>query len=301
MDVSRSVRVEPDNRYFALDHELGYVPLAGKRKVVIDNSFSFTQTILGDHTRITHPVETYQTYNNKDSLWVFGCSFTFGDCDDNETYPWLLQEKMQNYEVVNFGCPAYSTLQSLMQFKRALAERKIPKIVIVAYASFHETRNSAGRRWRKDFARNIYLKGLRYPYARIGKDGRIRYYRDRMIYKEFPLIRHSAFINWLEDKYNNRIEELFIHSYEISKSIIGEFNDLCKRNKIKLIVADIYSHPIFTNNILKWCEKEKISTLDISVDLKRKEYINSPCDNHPSVGANKEYAEKLYSFIMKML
>jgi len=37
-----------------------------------------------------------------------------------KTFPWLLQERFPQYEVVNFGLNGYSTVQSLIQLREAL-------------------------------------------------------------------------------------------------------------------------------------------------------------------------------------
>src|SRR5262249_26695941 len=50
-----------------------------------------------------------------------GCSFTFGlGVNDEDTWPWLLQERMPDYRVVNVGVNGYGTDQALLAAEREL-------------------------------------------------------------------------------------------------------------------------------------------------------------------------------------
>lgn len=290
-----NIKVEPDNRWVVKDEKLGYVHAPGKRKMIINNSFSFTATNLNNNLRITHPLDTYGAQNKKDEIWIFGCSFTYGIVNDNETFPWLLQDKILNYKVVNFGQEGFSTLQSLMQFEEAVQKRKIPRVVIIVYASFHDPRNSCLRSFRKTLVPVSHLGPLFYPYARLDRNGNLQTSMSEFVYKEFPLMRHSAFITWLEEQYSI-IEDSFIHSHEISKALIKKFYDLCKDYNIKFVVAGIISDPM-TQDMLKYCEKKGIMYVDITVDLAKWENTNLPYDNHPNGIANEKYAEKIFSLL----
>ena len=80
-----------------------------------------------------------------------GCSFTYGQSlNDEETYPWLLQEMMPGQRSSILALSGYSNVQSLIQLKRALTSGgKKPAVVVLAYASFHDERSSTLRSWRK--------------------------------------------------------------------------------------------------------------------------------------------------------
>jgi len=289
--------VEPNTRTVLKDGVLGFIPAPGKRKVTVNKGLVYTVTILDNNTRITHPLETYRARSEKDEIWLFGDSFTAGVCNDNETYPWLLQEKMPEYEIVNFGLGGGSTLQSLLWFKKALKSGRSPKIAVIAYAAFHDERNTFSRGRRRDVVPYNHLGPVNIPYARLDLNGNIRYYGAEAEYKEFPLMRHSALVAWFEEMYD-KIETRFMKSHEVSKAIIKEFDGLCRKNNIRLIVAGIMADR-GTKDMLRYCQKEGISSVDISVDLSRKGYTSAPYDMHPSALADQEYAEKLRSFINK--
>src|SRR5262249_10125369 len=69
---------------------------------------------------------------------VFGCSFTYGWLvNDAETYPYLLQAALPEYRIVNFAVPGYGNVQSLLQFKRALATHaNKPALALFTYGFF---------------------------------------------------------------------------------------------------------------------------------------------------------------------
>jgi len=292
-----NIRAEPENKWVIGHEKLGYVHAPGRRKMVINDLFSFTATNLDNGLRITHPLEGYTSLENKKEIWIFGCSFTYGIVNDHETFPWLLQEIMPDYEIINFGQEGYSTLQSLIQFEEAIKNRNIPGLIIVAYASFHDPRNSCLRSFRKTLVPVSHLGPLFYPYARFDRNGNLRRYMSEFVYKELPLTRHSAFISLLEEPFS-KIEDFFIRSHDISKALIKEFYNLCKEHNVDFVVAGIVSDPL-TKDMLEYCEDQGISNTNITVDLGAKENTNLPFDNHPNVNANKMYAQKIFSFLKK--
>jgi hypothetical protein len=293
------VVVEPDNKWVIKDDALGYVHTPGRRKCIINKLFSFTATNRENNLRITHPLETYVSGHNKDEIWIFGCSFTYGLCNDNETFPWLLQERLPTYEVVNFGLGGGGTVQSLLLFEEYIKKGTRPKITVIAYASFHDERNSFLRKRMKDVAPYNNLGPIAIPYARLDHNNKLRYYKPKLEYREFPLVRYSAFMNYIEDQYN-RIEDRFVHSHDVSKALMKEFKNLCERYNTRLIIAGITGDSA-TKEMLEYCRQEGIAAVDISVDLGREGYTNAPYDGHPSRLANEEYAEKLYLFIESAL
>lgn len=288
------VAVEPKGNFFTKDSELGYKHLPGKFKVTLNGNYSFNATHLNNSLRITHPLNTYKLPSIKPEIWIFGCSFTYGwSLNDSETYAWLLQEKLPQYEVVNFGVNGYGTIHSLIQFKQALKQGNKPKIAVIAYAGFHDRRNTFSRARRKQLADWNKLGVLFQPDARLNKQQGFTYTMAQLEYHELPLMRVSALVNFLEVNYN-LFEEEFYRSHEVSKAIIAEFNRLAKANGVKLVVAGINPG---SAKMLAELNGEGIATVDISVDLKIRANNNLPHDLHPSAIANRQYAEKLEGFL----
>ena len=292
------VKVEPPGSYQTTHPTLGYITKPGEFTITLPGPYSFKTTYLANGLRITHPLNTYSE-NRKKEIWVFGCSFTQGwTLNDEETYPWVLREKLPDYEVVNFGVLGYGTVQSLIQLREALAKGARPALVILSYASFHDVRNTLPRTWMKirltagaapTFGR------VNLPYARWANDSTPEILYQPFEYGPELLLRASALADFLDDTYNKYLEKTY-HSLEVTQELIEEISSLCKTNGIEFVLAGIVSDAA-TRAMLEHFKEQGIETVDISVDLSRKENTNLPYDAHPSAIANKEFARKLEVFL----
>ncbi len=289
------VVVEPGGRLYSPHPILGYTALPGKFKVTINGSYTFNVTNLDNTLRATHPLVP-SSAKNKSGIWIFGDSITYGwSVNDKDTYPWLLQEKLTDFEVTNFGVNGYGTLQNLIQLREGLKNGEAPKVVVLAYASWDDVRNTFIRGRRKMLSPAASLGPVNQPYARLDS-GKLNVAIDPLVYRPFPLMRYSAFINALEASYD-RYEERHSQSHEITKAIIKEFADTCRARGITLVIAGLTSDPT-TQDMLSYCKNEGLKTIDIWVDLLNiKENNNLPYDSHPSALAHRQYAQKLEHFL----
>ena len=289
------ITVEPGGRFFQKHPVLGYSPLPGRFKVILKKQFEFNVTHLPDGLRITHPLKTYPGSAERPQIWMFGCSYTYGwSLNDEETYPWLLQERFPEYEVVNFGVPGYGTIQSLLQFKSAL-EDATPQIAILAYASFQDERNTYIRDRRKTTARWNKLGPLVQPYARLDNEGKLRYLEANLGYQEFPLMRQSALIHYFEILYN-KLERRWAQCDAVTLKLILEMAEMANKANVVFIVAGISEHPD-TREMLSVLHNQGVQTVDIAMDLSRPGYTNFPYDTHPSALAHVEFADKLEKYL----
>ena len=294
------IRVEPGGKFYQTHPTLGYRHLAGEFRVTLNGAYTFKATNLSNTLRITHPLATYPSTDVKKEIWIFGDSVTYGwSVNDEETFPWLLQQKFPDYEVVNFGVQGYGTLHSLIQLREALQNVKKPKLVILSYAAWDDVRNTFIRSRRKMLSIASYLGPVNQPYARLNDDGKLNIFMDAETFREFPLMRYSAFIHALEESYDG-YEERHAHSHEVTKAIVKEISALCRANGIEMVVAGLTADSI-TADMLLYCQREGIRTANIWVDLSIKENNSLPYDTHPSALAHKQYAEKLESFLRGVL
>jgi hypothetical protein len=294
------IRVEPGGKFYQTHPTLGYRHLPGEFRVTLNGAYVFKATNLANTLRITHPLATYPAPDAKKEIWIFGDSVTYGwSVNDEETFPWLVQEKFPDYEVVNFGVQGYSTLHSLIQLREALQNGKKPGLVILNYASWDDVRNTFIRSRRKMLSIASYLGPVNQPYARLNNDGKLNIFMDAETYREFPLMRYSAFVHALEESYDG-YEGRHAHSHEVTKAIVREISELCRANGIELVVAGLTSDPT-TSDMLLYCQREGIRTTSIWVDLSIKENNNLPYDSHPSALAHKQYSEKLKAFLRSVL
>jgi hypothetical protein len=296
----RPMRVQPAGGFGTPDADLGHAYLPGQFTVTLADGYSFRMTQGEDGLRITRPLSGRHDAPSRGALWIFGCSYTHGwSLDDEETYPWLVQERLADYDVVNFGVGGYGTLQSLLQFRRALEKRPAPKAAVLAYGSFHDARNTLNRYRMKGVTPPTGRTSVRLPCARLGGDGALEIFAvDADHYRPWPLQRYLAFVHFLEESANRR-ELLRVRSHLVAKAIVDEFKRLADRHGTRLVLAGIFRSPD-TTDMLRYARSEGIDSVDISV-RDTPEFQNLPHDAHPNALANRRFAERLSAFLGEKL
>lgn len=290
------LRVEPGGRFFQFDAVAGYRHLPGEFRVRLPDGYTFHVTHGDDTLRLTSRAGSGEP-DSRPEIWVLGCSFTHGwSLNDEETYPWLLQERLSRYRVVNFGVDGYSNLQSYLQLQQALGERGSPAAVVMAYAQFHDMRNILARQARKAFVPWNRLGLLILPYARLAGEEDFSFRMEEVLYSEFPLMRYSALSHYLETIYNSREEEIY-RGREVSRAILTKMAGVCAKRDILFAIAEI-AHPAV---MMSFAESRSIPAIDISVDLRIEGNNNMPHDAHPSALAHRRYAAALGTFLRENL
>jgi len=241
MPYDSNIRVEPGGKLTKKHPALGYSHIPGEYTITLRDTLSFKVTHLPNTLRITKPIEAYETDQKKPAIYVFGCSWTYGwVLNDEETYTWVLQERFPECDVVNFGVIGYGTIHSLVQFREALEKHKPAKVAIAAYGSFHDNRNTFLRNRRKLVATVNKLGPMIQPCGRLGKDGKLHHRLAEVVYREFPFMKHSALIHYLEQRYN-QFEDRLYHSHRVSEAIIVEMHHLAQKNGCQFVLAGIES------------------------------------------------------------
>jgi hypothetical protein len=290
------IHVMPGGRLFTPHPTRGYTQLPGTFVVTLRDGYSFTMTHLPSGLRITHPLATPTDTRSKPEIWIMGCSFTHGwSLNDQETYPWLLQNRLLEYEVVNYGMEGYGTLHALLQLREALTTQRPPRVVVYAYASLHDGRNTFLRNRRKTIAPWNRLGPLLQPYVWLDRNGHLHSAMATVEYTEFPLMRYSAFVHFLEMTYN-RLEDSWSHSHQVSQRLLLEMAELANQYHMEFIVA-IIAEDARSREMLAFAQAQGLMWVDISVNSSRPEYTNGPHDSHPSPLANAYYAERLEAFL----
>jgi hypothetical protein len=288
--------VMPGGRFFTPHPTRGYAQFPGRFVVTLPRGYSFTVTHLAGGLRITHPLPTYTDMRSKPEIWIMGCSFTHGwSLNDQDTYPWLLQARLPQYEVVNYGVEGYGTFHALLQLREALTTQPPPRVVVYAYASLHDERNTFLRNRRKSIAPWNRLGPLLQPYVRLDRHGRLREAMATVEYSEFPFMRYSAFVHFLEMTYN-QLEDAWSHSHQVSRRLVLEMAELADQYQVKFVLATI-AEDAHSREMLAFAQALGLMGVDISVDSNRHEYRNEPHDSHPSPLANVHYAERLETFL----
>jgi hypothetical protein len=294
--VDLQIHVTPGGRLFTPHPMLGYTQLPGAFVVTLHDGYSFTITHLPSGLRITDSLATSTETRLKPAIWIMGCSFTHSwSLNDQDTYPWLLQDHLPEYEVVNYGVEGYGTPHVLLQLREALTTQRPPHVVVYAYASLHDGRNTFLRNRRKTIAPWNRLGPLLQPYVWLDRDGHLHSAMATVEYTEFPLMRHSAFVHFLETTYN-RLEDTWSHSQQVSQRLLLEMAELTNQYHVEFILATI-AEDARTCEMLTFAQAHGLMGVDISVDSTRLEYTNQLHDSHPSSLANAHYAQRLETFL----
>lgn len=272
---------------------LGIKLSPGEYEININNGLIFKAT----HNEKGRRITSFYPEESKDKkIHLYGCSYTYGTgVNDNETYPFLLQENFPNYEISNFAVPGYGTLHFYIQLIDNITNSNIPDIVILNCAEFHEERNV----FSKSYMYKIY-QGLEvfeieetsnqrfYPKILINNKSNnfnIEYCDILQEYRPMPFRKHSAFINLIE-----KISLKEPHSLTSSFLIIDSIKKICDEYGIKLIVTSIDNK---TENFLQYCNLRNIKFANISPDFSDNSYTNLPYDLHPSKKAHLVYFKNI--------
>ena len=238
---------------------------------------------------------------------IYGCSFTFGvGLEDSNTHPYILQQKIKNYNINNFGKSGYGLVEIYYKIKKTMNPNV--KIIIINYAHFLTDRYPGSRYWAK--MKNIYLdnKTEKYLHEHVYMNNLIIYNEKYLketktyfpLFKKLPLQNNLACINLLDDKYNELIDRKTYHKLEISYLILQEINTLCKKKKIQLLLTNIDDYKRTTQD-LDYFRTIGVKTINLNIKNNNPKYNLMPYDSHPNAVANKLFAERIYSYLSQHL
>lgn len=280
---------------------LGIALKKGSYKININGCVEYNATHNSEGRRVTSRIPVI----SKDKIFIFGCSFAYGvGVNDQETFPFLLQNLLQNYEVDNFSIPGSGTIHSYLKLKKSLESGQRPKIVVLSYATFQEERNQLTR----SFESKLYdgmklhdgfvLSKYYYPRCIINNDSIAVECVD--IVQEFqpiPFVNYSAIATFVDQTWN-KLDYKKTDGFPVSEVFFKKMNTLAKQYHFKLIIADV-SYNEKSNEIDSFCKKNNLKYLNISPDYSKGDYSLAPCDFHPNQRAHQIYAQKLYEYIKK--
>lgn len=282
----------PDGPLFSVRPTGIYRHAPGATEIRLRSGFSWRMTHNEEGLRITGTNQISGDHN----LWLMGCSLTHGwSVHDEESYPWLVQRVLSNVSVLNGGVSGFGTIHSRLLFHELITTQGKPDVVVYAYGTFHDLRNTFARIWQKGFVPNNRLPDLMAPKATLHEDGTLDYVMREVEYWEWPMQRASALVHGLERRYN-RLEAAGLNSHQVSRELIAQWAGFCLKEEIRFVVAGISSD---AGPMLDWCRQLNLETVDIAVPLSGEEYTNLPHDNHPNAKAHAEYARRLIEYFKK--
>lgn len=286
--------------YFEADSLLGYKLSPGNYQLCYQNGFSFEAR----HDSLGHRVTQAQPLAHKLPLYQFyGCSFTYGQgLHDDQSYPYKLQAMLPAIEIVNKAVPGYGIHQSWLQMQAAMRAGERPQKIILAYASFHDERNTFCRQYRKKLIPSQpFIEEVVFPYLHKAPRAEEAYQYDYRpyAYEHFVGAQHSAILHLLERIYD-RLQYLLLGSRRYSYALIHDMARLCEAHQIDFVLAGVMPD-VSTRRLLRYFEQEGLTVVDISVDLTEPGQSLAPYDSHPSELAHRHYADQLADFFQQDL
>jgi hypothetical protein len=171
---------------------------------------------------------------NAPLLIASGCSFTFGyGLNDQDTWPWLLQEQLPEYHVVNVGAGGYGTDQALMAAER-MVEKNPGKTaaVVLGFADFQIERNRSTQLWAAGFY------PLSKPLFAAGHDG-LQYKGQVHFWSWGALTDHSELFAHLANTLGNKYYRIPTHDQarQVTLELITTFAQRMQGLGVKFAVV----------------------------------------------------------------
>jgi hypothetical protein len=308
-DPGRKITITPNTQYYTLDEDLGYRAMKGSFEVKIqvkelpepkiyklnidENGHRFTSKNANDHT-------------GQPEIWIHGCSFTWGQgLNDEETYPYIVQSKLKNHKVINFGENGYGNHHALIQIEKELAKAtKFPEAIVVSYIDWHSHRNVGEssyisaledfQHFKKGILRKTFEKLIstvtkfmkvktsileykyKYPVASIGDNNTLKI-------EAIPLV---AFFETAKSSE---------YTWNVTKKIFLRILDITKDKKIPVIILHQWSSlPDYkTDPMIQFFKTNSFIYVDAYVDYSKNENNMNPYDGHPNSKSNEIFANAL--------
>jgi len=223
------------------DDELGWVLRPGRFvwKEPMPGIGDLTFTIGEGRLRVTGG----QKNNDLPSIALIGGSIMFGfGLSDEQTFPWKLQERLDNFQVLNLGVPGYGTYQSYLSLRRRIEKNgKKVKVVLYGLIEDHERRNVADFFWLKSLYRvNPVLtqKPLAVPFVSLSSNGTI-IQREPESYSLSPFTEVSKLWRMVEDSAQKITKYRMHYAERATLSLIEAVSEYCHSRGIKFIVMSM--------------------------------------------------------------
>jgi hypothetical protein len=163
-----------------------------------------------------------------------GCSFTFGHAlNDQDSWPWQLQERLPGYRVMNTADLGYGTDQALLAAERQVnLSRGHAAAVILGFGDFQIERNRAPQGWL------LFLYPFSKPLFAIGPDGVAVYQRQVRIWSP-PVLSDSVLFAHAMNIAANRVYRIVSHegARKLTAALIRTFAERFQAAGVRLAVV----------------------------------------------------------------
>ena len=234
-------------------------------------------------------------------IGVIGASQTFGESvNDNEGYVSLLDSKLKNYEVLNFGVRGYGTDQMLLYYKDVARSYDLD-IVILAFAFHHMPRNISSFTF---YAKPYFIKdGNELHLAGSPVPSEFELYDEEISHSTQSILNKSVLmrlaLQYFKTKNENKMYNKDSEVWEITKLIITRFAKLVKQNNSSLILLNIeHKHENLEPALQVLADDLGVELINLGPMLR--EVFESgvgaqiPNDNHWSATGHQFVADAIY-------
>ena len=254
------------------DEKLGYTTRPGKYQVALSvgkKTYRFAVTIAAPGTRATG----YRDENKPLTMYFFGNSFVFGwGNNDEQTMPWLLQQRFPQYKVLNLAQNGYGITQAVIQYEQLKGSIKKDDLIILPYADYYLGRNYGAPSVLRT---NPYKGDRRWPVVRAKANG------------DWTIEYISADCT-KNDGYCTRADPDPAVMVEATKKIFAFFS------KAEAKVAVAYLNGPDSDPIIAYARQLGMSVIDIRLDHKSPDWDDLlPFDGHPGPIAQYNFFNKL--------
>ena len=281
---------------FIQDEILGWKPKTGNFKFEpwSKNGNTTKLTNLEDGRRFTGKNQ------EKRKVIFIGGSLTQGwAVDDSESFVWLLQEKKQDFNFINYGVGGYGGVQSLLKLKEISSNIDNINYIIYGFIPHHEVRNIASGSWM--YQLNKASRGtegkLLLPYASI-KNDKLKIHKPKE-YLKLPLGNISAFISKIEKRILkiSSLKRSFDET-KISQEIILEMKGIADKKNAKFILLFLNKLPDEKRaEYDKFFNKKNIQNINCYF-LEGEKYAVEG-EGHPNAASHKIVSDCIYRKLFK--
>jgi hypothetical protein len=272
------------------DPYLGYVDRPGEYNLELRDEgtgryLRFTITIDKNGNRITSFAPAL--FENKKAIWIFGDSYTYGwGNNDETTFPFLLQQRLPDFQVVNYADNGYGNVHAYLQLQRELQNGRRPAIIVIVYGDYFNVRNVAAPSRLREFNHNptpFQSEPLAFSHPRASLDS------GKVNVQYVPLFSKS----------NDGKDPGKDYQQAVTKAIVREIYAMGRKEGASLVLAFIRGDD--SDDVVAYCRDLGYAISDIRPDKVRKEWDDFlPFDVHPGPLAQDHYAIKLHGTISRI-
>lgn len=288
------------------DPELGWALRASE---TTRNSFTiprkglrleYTVTTDGDGRRITSKKACGGRV-----LSIYGCSNTFGwGLNDEESYPWLVQDRFPECRVLNYGVAGYSLYQILLRMEATLSRDK-PEVVVLGFSPGLEARSVNDG----SYLRMLSEHGGAPPSCLSVERSNGRRHLKRFqpeAYERFPgaqTLMLAKLTQHLLNRMRFRSREGDDKKQVTTQHLLLCMDNLCRNNGTVFLVQYLTSDPRYRSFLsstgVNWAAGPV--DLDACTPDGGYRYRLYPFDGHPNAAASSCYADALEPAVREIL